>query len=155
MLDLPCGDLSWIRDTDLRDVAYIGADIVPELIRRNRRRFEADENKRFDVLDLTSDPLPGAGLILCRDCLVHFSFKDISKALRNLKRSSIKWLLTTTFPECDRNEDISSGDWRPVNLERPPFNFPEPERLINEHSTEGGGEFRDKSLGLWRIRNLP
>lgn len=82
--------------------------------------------------------------MLCRDCLVHLSFVDIVRALNNIKRSGISYLLTTTFPDCDRNEDTVTGDWRVLNLERPPFSF-----------TEGGREFRDKSLGLWLVRDLP
>lgn len=154
LLDLPCGDLSWMKELDFPVNFYIGADIVPELIEKNRERF-GEENRDFRVLDLTSDPLPGADLILCRDCLVHLSFADIARAVRNLKNSSITWMLTTTFPGCTRNEDIDTGDWRVLNLELPPFHFPEPRRLINEECTEGDGRFRDKSLGLWRIRDLP
>ena len=154
LLDLPCGDLGWISHVELPVETYIGADIVPELIRQNRERFGGSAAKRFELLDITADPLPDADLILCRDCLVHFSFEDISRTFRNLKRSSIHWLLTTTFPDCDLNEDIRTGDWRLINLERPPFNLPEPERLINENCSEGGGTYRDKSLGLWRIADL-
>ena len=43
-----------------------------------------------------------------------------------------------------------TGDWRPLNLERPPFNLPAPALLLNEGCTEGGDTFADKSLGLWR-----
>ncbi|MDR8392902.1 class I SAM-dependent methyltransferase [Aliifodinibius sp. S!AR15-10] len=154
LLDLPCGDLSWISDLDLPVDHYIGADIVPELISQNRDNFQ-HSNKEFEVLDLTTDPLPKADLILCRDCLVHLSFRGISKAVQNLKTSSITWLITTTFTECDRNEDISTGDWRPLNLQKAPFSFPPPERLINEECTEGDGKFSDKCLGLWKIEALP
>lgn len=154
MLDLPCGDFGWMKETELSLDYYIGADIVPELIYKNRKKYEHDSRK-FQVLDLTCDPLPDADLILCRDCLVHFSFDDIAKAIRNLKNSSIPWFLSTTFPECKQNEDIPTGDWRVLNLTRPPFNFPPPEYLLNEECTEGAGQFRDKSLGLWWIRDLP
>ena len=53
------------------------------------------------------------------------------------------------------NIDIVTGDWRPLNLERPPFGFPPAHELINEQCSEGNGAFRDKSLGLWRIADLP
>lgn len=154
LLDLPCGDFSWMKETDLSLDSYIGADIVPELIQKNREQYE-DNIYTFEVLDLTADPLPDVDLILCRDCLVHFSFDDIAKAVQNLKRSSITWFLSTTFTECERNEDIPTGDWRVLNLELPPFSFPVPEYLLNEQCTEGNGQFRDKSLGLWLIRELP
>jgi hypothetical protein len=59
--------------------------------------------------------------------------------------------LTTTFPGCASNEDIVTGDWRPLNLQLAPFNLPAPDLLINEQCTEGGNLFADKSLGLWRL----
>ena len=86
---------------------------------------------------------------------MHLSFVDIIRALSNIKRSGITYLLTTTFPDCDRNEDTVTGDWRVLNLERPPFSFPAPLQLVNEKCTEGGGAFRDKSLGLWLVQALP
>jgi hypothetical protein len=64
-------------------------------------------------------------------------------------------LLTTTFPEHDQNSDIVDGDWRLLNLQRAPFLFPGPLRLINERCTEADGAYDDKSLGLWRIDSIP
>lgn len=154
LLDIPCGDFSWMQHVDLPVSQYVGADIVPELIEHNRRRY-SDEHHRFVTLDLTSAPLPDADMLLCRDGLVHLSFADIQRALENLRKSSITYLLATTFPEEEENEDAATGDWRPLNLQRPPFNFPDPMELIVEHCTEGGGRFQDKSLGLWRIDELP
>jgi len=37
--------------------------------------------------DITSDPLPRADVILCRDCLVHFSLADAQAAIGNFARS--------------------------------------------------------------------
>jgi hypothetical protein len=103
-------------------------------------------------LNLCADPLPEADLIFTRDCLVHLSFADIAKAVANVKASGATWWLTTTFPGCTQNRDIFTGDWRKVNLQLPPFNFPPPERLISEQCTQPHGE--DKSLGLWRVADL-
>ena len=133
---------------------YIGADVVPSLIADHQARY-GDDRHRFVTLDLRVDALPSADVLLCRDCLVHLSFADIGLALANIKRSGIAFLLTTTFPECDANEDTVTGDWRLLNLERAPFDFPAPLRLMNEHCSEAGGLFRDKSLGVWGVRDLP
>ncbi len=153
LLDLPCGDYGWMRRIELPVVRYIGADLLPELIRPLQQRFGGGR-RSFVVLDLTRDPLPEADLLLCRDCLVHLSFGDIRRALGNVLRSGIPWLLTTTFPEGEANEEIATGDWRPLDLERDPFGFPAPFELLNERCTEGGGSFADKSLGLWRTADL-
>ncbi|MBW4624252.1 MAG: class I SAM-dependent methyltransferase [Brasilonema octagenarum HA4186-MV1] len=153
LLDLPCGDFSWMQLIDLPVSHYIGADIVSELILENQKRY-GSHNHQFLTLDLTSEPLPTANLLLCRDCFVHLSFGDIFSALNNMKRSQITYLLTTTFPNCEENEDITTGDWRLLNLEKPPFSFPTPLQLINEQCSEGGGIFRDKSLGLWLLQDI-
>ncbi|MCW5963413.1 MAG: class I SAM-dependent methyltransferase [Bryobacterales bacterium] len=161
ILDVPCGDFAWMQHVDLGDVAYTGADIVPHLVARNQDRFGAQGNhiaagsRRFLVLDLTADALPAVDLVFCRDCLVHLSFPNIWKVIANLQRSGSTWLLTTTFPAHPENEDIEDGDWRLLNFECAPFHFPPPITLLNEGCTEQDGKFGDKSLGLWRIANLP
>ena len=154
LLDLPCGDCSWMSSVDLGSTRYIGGDLLPELIAENARR-RASARREFLVLDLLSSALPAADLVLCRDCLVHLAFADIARAIDNLRASRITWLLTTTFPDQATNEDIRTGDWRPLSLERAPFNWPAPVELVNEQCTEGSGVFADKSLGLWRIDTLP
>ncbi|HKU62333.1 MAG TPA: class I SAM-dependent methyltransferase [Gemmatimonadales bacterium] len=154
LLDLPCGEFEWMGRIELPVERYIGADLLPELIRPLQER-SGSATRSFVVLDLTRDPLPPADLLLCRDCLVHLSFADIRRALVNVVRSGIPWLLTTTFPRCELNEDIVTGDWRPLDLEREPFRLPAPFELVNERCTEGDGLFGDKSLGLWRTADLP
>jgi hypothetical protein len=152
-LDIPCGDFSWMQFVNLPVSLYIGADIITELIAENQKHY-GTQNRQFITLDLTVDLLPSAELLLCRDCLVHFSFADIYRALNNIKKSGIAYLLTTTFPHCEENEDITTGDWRLLNLEKPPFNFPKPLQLVNEQCSEGDGQFRDKSLGLWQMHDI-
>lgn len=154
LLDVPCGDGDWIATMPLPGADYIGGDLLPELVERNKARHAAP-GRRYLTIDLLTTPLPSADLLLCRDCLVHLSFADAALALGNIRRSPVTWLLTTTFPDERENRDITTGDWRPLNLERPPFGFPPPAGLLVEECTEGNGLFRDKSLGLWRVRDLP
>ena len=153
MLDLPCGDYGWMRTLELPLTRYIGADLLPEIVGPLAATF-GDDRHEFRVLDLTRDPLPRADLLFCRDCLVHLSNADIRRALRNAVSSAIPYLLTTTFPDGDGNEDIVTGDWRVLDLERAPFHLPPPMRILNEGCTEGSGAFTDKSLGLWRTSDL-
>jgi hypothetical protein len=153
MLDAPCGDHNWLRHVDLKLEKYVGVDIVPQVVGQNRSRYES-QIKKFYALDITKDFLPQCDLILCRDCLVHLSFSDIFAALRNLRDSGAKYLLTTTFPKRRENTDIRTGDWRTLNFQLPPFNFPPPRQLINERCTEANGKFTDKSLGLWSFSDI-
>ncbi|HKX33145.1 MAG TPA: class I SAM-dependent methyltransferase, partial [Blastocatellia bacterium] len=138
LLDAPCGDFHWMQHVDLGTAGYLGIDIVEEQVRRNQLEY-ARPGRRFRCLDVTADPLPRTELILSRDLLVHLSFRDLEAALRNFKRSMSEYLLTTTFPQLEKNADILTGNWRPINLQLPPFNFPSPRRLINEQCTENDG----------------
>jgi 2-polyprenyl-3-methyl-5-hydroxy-6-metoxy-1,4-benzoquinol methylase len=126
LLDIPCGDFNWIDEIDFGQVEYIGADIVDDLIARNRKCFtnSGQYQRTFSVLDITEDELPKVDLILCRDCLVHFSKSNINRAIKNMIKSNAKYLLTTTYPLVKKNIDIVTGEWRPLNLQLPPFNFP-------------------------------
>jgi hypothetical protein len=152
-LDVPCGDFNWFSKMDIHLDSYIGGDIVSEIIENNNAQYKT-EGRSFVKLDLINDHLPKADILFCRDCLVHLSNQDIQKTIENIKRSEIAYLLTTTFPECDENIDITTGDWRIINLERFPFHLPKPLKIINEKCTEANGSYADKSLGLWRIRDI-
>ena len=66
--------------------------------------------------DITRDALPRADVILCRDCLVHFSFKDIFAAIDNFKKSQSRYLLATTFIAFSENLDVATGEWRRLNM---------------------------------------
>ena len=152
MLDVPCGDFHWMREVEL-DVDYTGGDVVPDLVAANQERY-GNDRRRFRVVDIANNALLPVDLVFCRDLLVHFSFDDALCAISNLKRSGSTWLLTTTFPARTENLDIATGQWRPLNLERPPFNFPPPRRLFNERCSEYGEDWADKSLGLWCMEDL-
>lgn len=152
-LDVPCGDFNWFSKMELNMDSYIGGDILPEIIDRNVKLYNGP-GRHFMKINLIADALPESDMLFCRDCLVHLSNEDIKHVIRNIKQSKIDYLLTTTFPEGQTNEDIVTGDWRIINLEKAPFNFPKPLKLINEHCTEGNGTYADKSLGLWRVSDL-
>jgi cyclopropane fatty-acyl-phospholipid synthase-like methyltransferase len=153
VLDIPCGDFHWMRNVDLSKVEYIGADIVKEIIKNNKDRYEKS-NITFLHMNLIEDPLPQVDLILMRDCLVHMSYDDIFKSLDNVCRSKSQYLLTTTFTGRQDNKDIVTGDWRTLNLQIAPFLFPKPIRIINEKCTQKKMSYTDKSLGLWKISDI-
>jgi len=151
MLDAPCGDLHWMKEVLAQlpaDFRYHGADIVAPLI----ASLKPQETPRvtFSVRDIIKDELPRAELILCRDCLIHLSTRDIRKALANFRASGAKYLLTTTYPLIEEYKDIVTGRFRALNLEAAPFNFPEPLWRHKEYDRFGG-----KSLVLWPLDAIP
>jgi len=153
LLDAPCGDLNWMKDTQLPISRYIGVDVVPDLIARNQELYGNNEIQ-FMLLDLTRDALPRADVILCRDCFIHFSYRHIAAAVRNFKRSEATYLLTNSYPRWSTNTDIRTGDFRHLNLALPPFNFPAPIKQIDEKAPEEQEQFFGKILGLWRLSDL-
>src|SRR5690606_19650410 len=155
VLDAPCGDFNWMKEIVNRIDSYTGVDIVEELIERNKKKYSSSKIQ-FYYCDMTKDSLPAADLIMNRDCLVHFSNSDISMALSNMNESGSKYILTSTFPGSITNIDIQTGGWRPLNLEKEPFNLPKPILIINEFSRRRkGGKYSDKSLGLWELDKIP
>lgn len=154
LVDIPCGDFGWLQKIEIGDCKYIGGDIVPALVERNDNVYGNDQRK-FEVIDLITDPLPDGDLLLVRDCLVHLSESQIKQAVTNIKASSIPYLITTHFTGDHINYDIHTGDWRPINLEKAPFLFPKPLAVYNEKNTENNGAYADKSLAIWRVDQLP
>lgn len=154
LIDVPCGDFNWMQRVSLDGIKYTGGDIVKDLVEKNNRKY-ASENINFQQINLLNDPLPQGDIIHTRDCLVHFSYNDIIKAINNIKKSGIQYILTTTYTDRVKNYDITTGDWRALNLELPPFNFPKPLSVILENCTEGKTMNKDKSLALWKISDLP
>ena len=158
VLDIPCGDFNWMKNV-VRPYArehglrYIGADIVDSLINVNKAKY-GSEHIEFLKLDLVTDELPKTDLVFVRDCFVHFSYRDIQKAMHNIKKSGSKYLMSTTFTHHHDNHNIPTGDWRPINLQDAPFNFPEPEYALIEKCTHGDGAYQDKAMGLWRMEEL-
>jgi hypothetical protein len=148
LFDAACGDFNWMRHTKIAGaINYIGADIVPDLIAQDQR-FYAGQARAFLVLDITRDRIPTVDIILCRDCLNHLSFRHARDAIANFKKSGSTYLLSTTHANVEENRDISSGGWRPLNLQLPPFSFPQPVELIVEDNELG------KCLGLWQLEDL-
>jgi len=150
ILDAPCGDYNWFR-LILRpaDVLYVGGDIVREIVERNVRLF-SNEKTHFLVLDITRDPLPEVDLWMCRDCLLHLSNAAIFRVITNFLTSPVEYFFASTYDECSSNQDTPTGGARPVNLERPPFSFPQP--ILKVADWIDG--FPVRSMGLWSRKML-
>jgi hypothetical protein len=153
VLDAPCGDFNWMQDVSLDGASYIGCDIVADLISANSANYGGGGARSFRVLDFTVDQVPKADLILCRDALVHFSYQHVFAALKHFHESGSKYLLTTTFPRTEQNDDIVTGWWRPINLEHPPFNLPKPLDMLPDGESDDLG-YKDKILALWDLQAL-
>ncbi len=129
ILDAPCGDFNWVKDILSENLNYVGVDIVEQLISKNKN-FYSNKNISFINLDITKDKLPYADLLICRDCLIHLSFKSINSFFKNFLESKIKLILLTNYEFKDKkkiiNTDIPDGEYREIDLSEPPFSLNEP-----------------------------
>jgi len=125
IIDIPCGDFFWLSKiiTDL-NVEYFGGDIVEEIIEKNN--IFANDKTEFRKIDLIKDELPTGELLICRDCLFHFSFNNIEKTFKNLKKSKFKYILITNYDlekTNIKNKDINTGSFNFLDFHLQPFNF--------------------------------
>ena len=96
IFDAPCGDFNWMQRT---------------MYKKNLKYIGADIVKT---------------LMICRDCLFHFSNKDIKLFFFNLKKSKIKYILTTGHfiqSKMKPNKNISTGNFRKIDIFSYPFKF--------------------------------
>jgi len=154
LIDCPCGDFNWIKSALYDLEKYYGYDVVPEVVELAKYKAKGLNIAEFGVANLVRDRLPEADIILVRDCFVHLSFAEIIEAVKNLKLTKIKWLLTTTFPDVEKNIDVKTGQWRPLNMEVSPLGWQQPDKLLIERpSIPPNKRWGRKALGLWMLHD--
>lgn len=127
VFDAPCGDFNWMSHLlPTVKLEYIGGDIVQQLIAHLNGKHRS-ANISFVHFDLIKEIPPEVDLMICRDCLFHLSFQDTKAVLENFIKSKSTYLLTTTYKNIGSsfaNRDISTGDFRYIDLFSPPYSFP-------------------------------
>jgi len=147
IVDAGCGDFNWMALISERFDLYVGLDVVPDMIAELDKRFGGRRGHFFAVRDTAQDPLPRADAILCRDVMTHLSDELVLALLERVKESGARYLLATSYVS-EQNRNIPTGDWRPLDLTKAPFDLPQPFLSIDER---GDGS---KLLGVWRIKDL-
>jgi hypothetical protein len=151
LLDAPCGDFNWMNHVDLGGARYVGLDIIDEVIERNSARY-ARSDREFRVADITTDPLPKADLMLCRDCAFHLPFSYVWRLLENYLRSGIPHLLMTNHTNVANIDMPKPGGYQSRNFFAEPFLLPQPPRedwLVD--NPEGTGH---RFLCLWTSEQI-
>lgn len=119
VLDIGCGDWELSRLVPWDNIRYVGADIVPNLIDENRKKYGAP-NIEFIRMDAVEDDWPDAELVILKDVLQHLSNLSVSRILRKVRNYRYA-LITNDYAE--KNLESEDGDTRPLNLRAPPFNL--------------------------------
>lgn len=148
LLDVGCGDFTWMQQVDLGGRDYIGIDIVEGVIADNIERFSS-ERRAFRCVDAVSQDLPIADVVLCREILFHLSFADGHRLLRNIQRSGASHIIATSDTATAFNSNIRTGDYRVLNLNRGPYRFPAPLSWIADDGVVPG-----RRLGVWKLNEI-
>lgn len=161
MLDAPCGDLTWVKQTQLDFLhSYIGMDVDPRII--NTNKLEMKEWTQFIFVCanlLTKKRLPEVDVILCRDFLAHLTTEYISLMIDKFKASGSTYLLASNYPGVDNNYIYDPSDYpahwlgyleRQHDLTTEPFNLTRIDG-IPETSPPGGVLANKHELALFRL----
>ena len=148
ILDIPCGDFSWIQDLIKSEkLNYTGWDIVSDIIQYNKRKYSS-ENINFFFKDIVNENNFGnCDLIFSRDFFIHMNIDDIKKILNNIKKSSAKFLACSNNSDVSINKDILVGQHRKVNLSIEPFN------IIKVYTSFYEGT-EDRYINIYKISDL-
>jgi SAM-dependent methyltransferase len=124
VVDLGCGDWQFSRGVDWGSTRYLGLDVVPHVLERNRRRYGRPE-VQFEPSPADANDVPGADLLLIKDVFQHLCNDKVRSYVKVFQK--FKYVLVTNCIEKSRhlmNTDIADGGFRPVDLRLPPFAQP-------------------------------
>ncbi len=123
VLDLGCGDWEIARHMDWTGIDYTGVD-VSKVVLEKTREFEKP-GVRFLCANAVTDDLPSADLLIAKDVFQHWPNGDILAFLPRLKNYRAALITNGFHPNAlaRRNQDIAVGDYRAVELSKPPFNL--------------------------------
>ena len=143
ILDAPCGDCAWISKFFDTDINYTGIDIVNDLVKQNKLKYEKN-NIKFHCRDISQiEQFDNYDFILMRDFFIHLPNNTIKKILINLKNSKCKFFAFNNYEGENLNKDIPTGQHRKINVLVKPFNLNEPYHKILELKNYN---FPDKDL---------
>jgi SAM-dependent methyltransferase len=155
VVDVGCGDWEFSQLVDWSGVSYLGLDVVPDVIERNRARF-GGPRVAFELRDGVNESLPTSDLLICKDVLQHWPIDAIRQFLATT-RSAHRYVLLTNdvssvhCPPERLNSDVPVGGWRTIDLELSPFGVRPAWRL----DLDIGGEWTKRMLLLVRARSRP
>ena len=125
VVDAGCGDWEFSSAINWTGVEYKGYDIVASVIADNTKKY-SKPNIQFFVGNILDPELPPADLLVSKDVLQHLPNADVKVFLEQLPKykhvlltNGTHW--TTLSAE---NTDIALGEYRELDLTRPPFNVP-------------------------------
>jgi SAM-dependent methyltransferase len=125
VVDAGCGDWEFSQSIDWTGIDYKGFDIVPSVVEQDKKKFTKD-NVHFFVGNIVDDDLPPADLLISKHVLQHLPTAAVEKFLTQLPKYKHVLLMNgvSAATLSSKNTDIAPGEYRPLDLTRPPFNLP-------------------------------
>jgi hypothetical protein len=124
VLDLGCGDLTWMSKTEFfndNNIKYTGVDVVESLIHSHVKNYQ---EKVFLNLDITTYTcFDNVDIIVIRDVLFHLKNADIISIFNNIK-NKFKYIMLTSCRN-NKNTDHFDNKWHftQKNINQEPFNI--------------------------------
>ena len=153
--DIGCGDFNWFRELGHPYSSYHGYDVVPKLIERNRKLYE-DDRTHFYLSDSANTPIQRTDILLCRDVMIHLSYKDIYLLLREIEKSSTPEVLFSQYANCENNDKETNRKFRPIDYTFAPFYFPKPKTTVQEGMRTSFNPLStlQKNLCHWSMKDI-
>lgn len=110
---------------------------------------------RIEQMPPAGDPLihslPDADVLIIPDYLEHLGVDEAARVLRRVARAKPRFIALTHHPLLREWWPAATGDYRPINFCRPPFNLPEPVFAVPCPDAERRS---DRVLAVWRTADL-
>lgn len=146
-LDAGCADFFIMKNIDFGNINYIGIDFIQDQIDKNKETYPDVD---FRCMNILTDELPESDVVFCRDVLIHLSNQNIFRFLKNCLRNNCKYIMLGNYFDLDENKELGGVlGWRFINLNKYPFNFPDPIFKIEEPNLNP-----KKGCSLWRLSDL-
>lgn len=125
VVDAGCGDWEFSQAINWTGIDYKGFDIVETVVAQDTKKY-AKPNIHFATANIIDYDLPAADLLISKHVLQHLPNRDVAKFVAKL--SKYKHVLLINGVNRDTmsgaNTDIAPGEYRELDVTRPPFNVP-------------------------------
>jgi hypothetical protein len=123
VVDLGCGDLTWIKNTDFfKDlgIGYTGVDIVEMVINKNAEEHKYNRFICTDIINYTYTE--HTSLIIIRDVIFHLKLVDILELFNNIK-GSFDYIALTSCNNTKNDDNLNQWHFSERNIKIHPFNI--------------------------------
>jgi hypothetical protein len=124
VLDLGCGDLTWIKNTDFfkdSNIDYTGVDIVEMIINNHKKEHITRNFICSNIITFSKK----ASLVIIRDVIFHLKIVDILELFNNIK-STFEYIAITSCNNQSNDDNLNKWHFSERNIKIYPFNISTP-----------------------------